>query len=195
MHQCARGEGLPFMALHPWPFMAMTRHAVISNEASRAHAHTTLVHADAYASRAHHPARALEPPCVSPFASSGCASPCVWQLVVRCLDRAMVSFPPPVRSLELLAYRDRMPVEVLGKGGGLVPPTDWGSVPATACTRTAWIGRRWTSSWRRLGLLGGLRVVPAAARAETTLVVSYRPAMARYDWWTWTNTRRPSHDA
>ena len=47
----------------------------------------------------------------------------------------MVSFPPPVRSLELLAYRDRMPVEVLGTGGGLVPPTDWGSVPATACTR------------------------------------------------------------
>ena len=57
------------------------------------------------------------------------------ELVVRCLDRALVAFPPPVRSLELLAYRDRMPVEVMGKDGTLVPPTDWGSVAASACTR------------------------------------------------------------
>ena len=47
----------------------------------------------------------------------------------------MVAYPPPIRALELLSYRDHMPVEVLRIDGTLVAPTDWASVAASEVAR------------------------------------------------------------
>ena len=47
----------------------------------------------------------------------------------------MVAYPPAIRALELLSYRDHMPVEVLRIDGTLVAPTDWASVSASEVAR------------------------------------------------------------
>ena len=54
---------------------------------------------------------------------------------VKCVDRAMVSFPPPIPALELLSYRDQMPVEALDWSGSPVVPVEWATLPATSISR------------------------------------------------------------